>query len=42
MISIDLFLYILAAVLFCLAGFGVPRFAWQWLACACLVLSLIL
>lgn len=34
-----LILGILAVVLFVLAGFGVPRAAWQWFAFACLTLA---
>lgn len=32
-------LSILAIVFFGLAGFGVPRAAWQWFAFACLTLA---
>lgn len=42
MLSIDLVLYLVAALLFCLAGFNVPaRVRWEWLAAAVLVVSLI-
>lgn len=41
-LSIDLVLYIIAAVLFGLAGFNVPaRVRWEWLAAMVLVISLI-
>ena len=30
--NIDLILYVLALVLFILAGLNVPRYNWQWLA----------
>jgi len=40
--GIDFALYIVAFVLFCLAGFNVPAAVrWEWLGVAVLVLSLI-
>jgi hypothetical protein len=42
MLSVDFVLYIIAFVLFCLAGFSVPATVrWEWLGAAVLVLSLI-
>jgi len=40
--GVDLILYIIAFVLFCLAGFNVPAAVrWEWLGAAVLVLSLV-
>ena len=35
-------LFILAVIFFIMAGAGVPKQAWQWHACACLVIALYL
>jgi len=41
-VSLKLVFWVLAFVFFVLAGFGTPRYGWQWFACACVVAAVAL
>jgi hypothetical protein len=42
MLGAKLILAVLAIVFFLLAGFGAPRWGWQWFGCACVVAAVFL